>query len=63
MNFVPEEFHNFYGSAKPKGKQAILVIDGSYASFYDKRGTELHRLSTTTTNLSGIILEVYYCGK
>lgn len=38
LNFVPEQFDEFYGTARPRGKKALLVIDGNMASFYDKNG-------------------------
>ena len=44
MTCVPEELEKFYVAARPKGKTAIVVIDGSVASFYDKRGYELWRV-------------------
>ena len=50
-------------AARPKGKTVLVVIDGSMASFYDKRGFELLRVETKTTNYSGIILEVYFVNK
>ena len=38
LNFVPEQFNEFYGTVRPRGKKALLVIDGNMASFYDKNG-------------------------
>ena len=38
MNHIPEELEKFYVGVRPKGKTALLIIEGKKVVFYDKHG-------------------------